>query len=610
MTGRIKLLPDHVANQIAAGEVVQRPASVVKELLENAIDAGATHIQLIVKDGGKTLIQVVDDGHGMSPLDARMCFERHATSKLSTAEELYALKTKGFRGEALASIAAISHVEMHTRIAEEEVGTLVRIAGSEVEDQQTVATPIGTSILVKNLFYNVPARRNFLKSNSVEQRHITDEFHRVALAHPEIVFHFYSNGSELFHLPKANLRKRIVHIFGTKFNEKLVPVSEDTQVAGISGFLCKPEFARKTRGEQFFFVNNRFIKSPFLHHAVMSAFEGLIRPDTYPGYFIYFQMDPASIDVNIHPTKTEIKFNDDQTLYAILRSSLKHSLGQFNVAPVLDFEKDPSLDTPYAYQGRSVSQPGISVDPGFNPFKGSVAGKSDFKQVTKQAWEALYVGLKDKESDAASTVEWESSEEQKALFQKPDAAEAPTVQTFQLKQKYIVTSIKSGMLIINQNRAHQRVLYEKYLLELHQDSAVSQQLLFPLSLSFSKSDMQIIRSMKEDLLALGFQFGDIKKEQLSISGIPVQISEGEVGIVIDDLLAQKKEGAVRKATTSDLLARTMARAMAIKNGFSLDAGSQQALVNDLFACKESAVSPFNKNVYVVVSERDIDNKFN
>ena len=608
MAGRIKLLPDHVANQIAAGEVVQRPASVVKELMENAIDAGAEHIQLIVKDGGKTLIQVVDDGMGMSPADARMSFERHATSKLSTADELYALQTKGFRGEALASIAAIAHVELKTRTADDEVGSLIRIAGSEVEDQQTVATPKGTSILVKNLFYNVPARRNFLKSNNVEQRHITDEFHRVALAHPEITFHMYSNGSELFNLPASNLRKRIVHIFGNKFNEKLVPVTEETQVAQINGFLCKPEFARKTRGEQFFFVNNRFIKSPFLHHAVMSAFEGLIRPDTYPGYFVYFQMDPASIDVNIHPTKTEIKFNDDQTLYAILRSSLKHSLGQFNVAPVLDFEKDPNLDTPYAYQGKSAQQPGISVDPTFNPFTGSMPGKSGFKQVTKQAWEALYVGLKDQEQ--SSEINWEATETQEALFEADEEVQQTAIQTFQLKQKYVVTSIKSGMLIIDQNRAHQRVLYEKYLRELHQDSTVSQQLLFPLVLSFSKSDMQILKNMQEDLLALGFIFDTLEKEQLTISGIPVQITEGEVGIVIDDLLANKKEGAVQEVTTSDLLARTMARAMAIKNGNSLDQGSQQALVNDLFACKESAVSPFNKRVYVVISERDIDNKFN
>ena len=611
MAGIIKLLPDHVANQIAAGEVVQRPASVVKELLENAIDAGARHVKLIVKDGGKTLIQVVDDGCGMSHTDARMCFERHATSKLSSAEELYALTTKGFRGEALASIAAIAHVELLTRTEDEEVGTLIRIAGSEVEDQQTVATPKGTSILVKNLFYNVPARRNFLKSNQVEQRHITDEFHRVALAHPEITWHFYSNGSELFHLPQTQLRRRIVHVFGAKFNEKLVPVSEDTQVVRLSGFLCKPEFARKTRGEQFFFVNNRFIKSPYLHHAVMAAFEGLIRPDTFPGYFMFLQMDPASIDVNIHPTKTEIKFDDDQTLYAILRSAIKHSLGQFNVAPVLDFQKDPNLDTPYALQGKPARQPGISVDPDFNPFKGTLPGRSDFKKVTKAAWEALYSSTTDgMQGTSPSMATWEETEQQEALFESGESQTQTGVQTVQLKQKYVVTSIKSGMLIIDQNRAHQRVLYEKFLRELDQNNTVSQQLLFPLALSFSKNDMAIIREMKDDLVQLGFLFDTLDKEQLKISGIPIQISEGEAGIVIDDLLAGKKEGAVTSISTADLLARSMARAMALRNGTPLNTPSQQALVNDLFACKESAVSPFNKKVYIVIAENDIDNKFN
>lgn len=609
MAGIIKLLPDHVANQIAAGEVVQRPASVVKELLENAIDAGATNIKLIVKDGGKTLIQVVDDGCGMSPTDARMCFERHATSKLSTAEELFALKTKGFRGEALASIAAIAHVELLTRTEDEEVGTSIRIAGSEVEDQQTVATPKGTSILVKNLFYNVPARRNFLKSNQVEQRHITDEFHRVALAHPEITFHFYSNGSELFHLPKTKLRKRIVHIFGNKFNEKLVPVSEDTQVVQLSGFLCKPEFARKTRGEQFFFVNDRFIKSPYLHHAVMAAFEGMIRPDTFPGYFMYLQMAPSSIDVNIHPTKTEIKFDDDQTLYAILRSAIKHSLGQFNVAPVLDFQKDPNLDTPYAFQGKPARQPGISVDPDFNPFKGSIPGESSFKKVTKEAWEALYTSTEEIQQASPGSYTWETEKKQEALFGSGESQVQTGVRTVQLKQKYVVTSIKSGMLIIDQNRAHQRVLYEKFLRELDQNNTVSQQLLFPLALSFSRNEMAIILEMKDDLVQLGFLIDTMDEEQLKISGIPIQITEGEVGIVIDDLLAGRKEGTVTTLSTTDLLARSMARAMAVKNGTPLNTPSQQALVNDLFACKESAVSPFNKKVYIVIAENDIENKF-
>ena len=332
MADIIKLLPDHVANQIAAGEVVQRPASVVKEILENAIDAQATSIKLIVKEGGKNLIQVVDNGMGMSSTDARLSFERHATSKIQNAEDLFRLHTKGFRGEALASIAAIAHVEMQTKPEDEEMATHLRIEGSEIIFQEVCVAPKGTSMLVKNLFFNIPARRNFLKSNHVELRHITDEFHRVALAHPNIAFNFYNNGSELFNLPKANRRQRIVHVFGSKTNEKLVPVNEETQVVKITGFINKPEFAKKSRGEQFFFVNNRFIKSPYLHHAVTSAFEGLIKSDSFPGYFLYLEVDPSSIDINIHPTKTEVKFDDEHTLYAILRSTIKHSLGQFNMS--------------------------------------------------------------------------------------------------------------------------------------------------------------------------------------------------------------------------------------------------------------------------------------
>ncbi|MEX0289997.1 MAG: DNA mismatch repair endonuclease MutL, partial [Flavobacteriaceae bacterium] len=368
MADIIQLLPDHVANQIAAGEVVQRPASVVKELMENSIDAGATSVKLIIKEGGKTLIQVVDDGIGMSPTDARMSFERHATSKIKGAQDLFHLNTKGFRGEALASIAAIAHVEMQTKPSSDELGTNLRIEGSKIISQDVVAAPKGTSIGVKNLFFNIPARRNFLKSNQVELRHVTDEFHRVALAHPSVSFNFYNNGSELFNLPATSYRKRIVHIFGSKTNEKLVPVKEETQVVKVDGFICKPEFAKKSRGEQFFFVNNRFIKSPYLHHAVVNAFEGLIKPDAFPGYFLYLEVDTSSIDINIHPTKTEVKFDDEQTIYAILRSTVKHSLGQFNVAPVLDFEKDQNLETPYAYKNMGVQPPKVTVDARFNPF--------------------------------------------------------------------------------------------------------------------------------------------------------------------------------------------------------------------------------------------------
>ncbi|MDX1315577.1 MAG: DNA mismatch repair endonuclease MutL, partial [Eudoraea sp.] len=497
MADIIQLLPDHVANQIAAGEVVQRPASVVKELLENAIDAKATLIKLVVKDGGRTLIQVIDNGTGMSHTDARFCFERHATSKITSADDLFQIETKGFRGEALASIAAIAHVELNTRESEEELGTAIKIEGGTVSSQEFTATPQGTSVSVKHLFYNIPARRNFLKSQQVELRHITDEFHRVALAHPNIEFHYFHNGSELFHLPPASFKKRIVGIFGGKTKEKLVPVSEETEVVKLSGFICKPEFAKKSRGEQFFFVNNRFIKSPYLHHAVVNAFEGLLRADTHPGYFLYLDVDPASIDVNIHPTKTEIKFDDEHTIYAILRSAIKHSLGQFNIAPVLDFEQDQNLDTPYAYREKSALPPRIQVDTGFNPFKEDTAQTfrhSGRERKVSADWEGLYVGLESKMSDqdSFSSVQLES-EANAPLPMDPLYAEAENQLTsFQLRKKYIVTTIKSGMLIIHQGRAHQRILYEKFLKMVTLREAVSQQLLFPLVLSFTKSEMAII----------------------------------------------------------------------------------------------------------------------
>jgi DNA mismatch repair protein MutL len=613
MPDRIQLLPDHVANQIAAGEVVQRPASVVKELLENAIDAEALTIKLIVKDGGKTLIQVVDDGSGMSPTDARLSFERHATSKIRSAEDLFALHTKGFRGEALASIAAIAHVEMHTRLAGEELGTHLRIEGSKVVLQEVAATPQGTSISVKNLFFNIPARRNFLKSNQVEFRHITDEFHRLALAHPGVSFHFYNNGSELFNLPATTLRKRIVNIFGSRTNEKLVPVEESTQVVGISGFVCKPEFAKKSRGEQFFFVNSRFIRSAYLHHALVTAFEGLIKPDTHPGYFLYLEVSPSSIDINIHPTKTEIKFDDERSLYAILRSTVKHSLGQFNVAPLLDFEHDRNLDTPYAYKNKDASQPEITVDSRYNPFKEEPARQRARATVDHRHWEALYTGLEPQagKDPGFSSVRLESDSITGSFFEGEEAIARPAATSFQLRRKYIVTTIKSGMLVIDQNRAHQRVLYEKFLKNLTGRNAVSQQLLFPLVLSFSKSEMAIIYDIMDTLTSVGFVFGKVENELLEITGVPYLVANSEVEGVLDELISNcQRHNSSEGFSLTDLLSKTLSRALAVKTGDVLDPASQMALVDDLFACKEAALSPFNKPVYVTLTESEIDKKFN
>ncbi|TMM53855.1 DNA mismatch repair endonuclease MutL [Maribacter algarum] len=617
MADIIKLLPDHVANQIAAGEVVQRPASVVKELLENAIDAGASTIMLIVRDGGKALIQVVDDGIGMSPTDARLSFERHATSKIQKAEDLFDLNTKGFRGEALASIAAIAHVEMQTKLQAEELGTVLKIEGSKIISQEVGATVTGTSMAVKNLFFNIPARRNFLKSNQVELRHITDEFHRVALAHPNIAFHFHNNGSEMFNLPKSNYRQRIVNIFGAKTNQKLVPVAEETQVVKISGFINKPEFAKKSRGEQFFFVNNRFIKSPYLHHAVVSAFEGVIKPDTYPGYFLYLDVNPASIDINIHPTKTEVKFDDEHTLYAILRSTVKHSLGQFNIVPALDFEQDQNLETPYAYKNKEAELPSVAVDSSFNPFQEKVAtkGAASYQKgskVSNQSWEGLYTGLESEigKEVAFRSMQFESDTITGSVFDEEKESLNTSSTTFQLRRKYIVTTIKSGMIVIDQSRAHQRVLYEKFLKNITVKEAVSQQLLFPLSLSFSINDRAILEEIKESLNTIGFIFGAMGDETVEIKGVPVLVSESEVGMVLDQLISDyQMEVSGNSFSQTDIVAKTLAKTLSVKTGEILESTSQTALVNDLFACKEPLVSPFNKPVYITITENDIDRKF-
>ena len=615
MADIIQLLPDHVANQIAAGEVVQRPASVVKELLENAIDAGADSIKLIIKDAGKTLVQVIDNGQGMSTTDARLSFERHATSKIRNAEDLFQLNTKGFRGEALASIAAIAHVELKTKQESDDVGTAIVIEGSEVVSQDIVVTPTGTSVSVKNLFFNIPARRNFLKSDTVELRHVIDEFHRVSLAHPNIAFALYNNGSESFNLPHSNYRQRIVNIFGNKTNEKLVPVEEDTEVLTISGFVGKPEFAKKTRGEQYFFVNNRFIKSPYLNHAIASAFEGLLKNGTHVSYFLNLIVDPQTIDINIHPTKTEIKFDDEHTLYAILRSAVKHSLGQFNITPVLDFERDPNLDAPYGYKGGDTSMPKVEVDRSFNPFQeenNSRARAVAYKKEPTTSWESLYVGVESKGNQNKhdfSDLQFETEEHTTSIFDDDNQIEQSNT-TYQLHNKYIVSTIKSGMLIIDQNRAHQRVLYEDFLKNLTIKEAASQQLLFPLQLHFSSQDIVIVNQLKADLEHTGFVFSNIESETVNIIGVPIGVPESEVSIILEQLISDvENEVPDSNFSATDLLAKSMAKSLAIKTGQSLKKDEQEHLVNKLFACKEPNVSPTNRATFITMSVDELDKKF-
>jgi len=610
MANIIQLLPDHVANQIAAGEVVQRPASVVKELLENAIDAGASTIKLLVKNAGKVLIQVIDDGKGMSVSDARLSFERHATSKIKVADDLFNLNTKGFRGEALASIAAIAHVEMKTKQAADELGTLLRVEGSVFTSQEVIATLNGSSVAVKNLFFNIPARRNFLKSDTVELRHIIDEFQRVVLAHPSINFSMYHNGSDLFNLLKGSFRQRVVNTFGGKTNEKLVPVDETTEVLAISGFVGKPEYSKKSRGEQFFFVNNRYIKSPYLNHSISSAFEGLLQPGRHPSYFLNLQVDPKSIDINIHPTKTEIKFDDEQTIYAILRAAVKHSLGLFSIAPVLDFERDKNLDTPYALNGGEASAPKVEVDRSFNPFSKSSHTTPSYSKPASESWEGLYVGLESKSNtDNFSQVSYESDEMTSSIFD--ESTERKVQKTFQLHNKYIINTIKSGMVVIDQNRAHERILYEDYLRKITVNEAVSQQLLFPLQLNLSTSVIYILKDLKQALETTGFVFSTFTSESVELIGLPVGVKESDVPNVFDQLIHDiENEIPDVNFSVSDLLSKSLAKSLAIKNGKKLERQEQEYIVNTLFSCKEPAVSPSNKTIFTTIKVDELDKKFN
>jgi len=598
MSGIIQLLPDHVANQIAAGEVVQRPASVVKELVENAVDANATEIKLIIKDAGKTLIQVIDNGKGMNVTDARLCFERHATSKIRHAEDLFALHTKGFRGEALASIAAVAHVELKTKQDQEELGTHIIIEGSKFVSQEVAVLPKGTSFLVKNLFFNIPARRNFLKSDHVELKHIIDEFERVALAHPTIHFVLISNGAEIFNLPSSNYRQRIVNIFGGKTNEKLVPVNEETEIITISGFVGKPEFAKKNRSEQFFLVNDRFIKSSFLHHAVMSAYEGLLKDANQPSYFLYLQVPTHTIDINIHPTKTEVKFDDEQALYAILRSAVKHSLGMFNVAPVLDFDRDANLDTPYAYKDVKSDMPIIQVDSTFNPFATETkksssssnvgSGFSTYrKQDTSSNWESLYVGLKQ-----------DTFEVDNHTF---ETEEAVTSKLFDDE----LTETKT-----HQNRAHQRILYEQFLTNITIHHASSQQLIFPLCLHLGREEVLYLKDLQPNLEGIGFVFESITLDEVKIVGLPVQVKESEVLDILNDLIHNLQQNLPEDSfSLSDSIAKFMAKSVAVKSGKIMNETEMSAIVNSLFGCKEPNFSPFNQPIFITLTTEELDKRF-
>ncbi|MVZ63112.1 DNA mismatch repair endonuclease MutL [Sphingobacterium humi] len=619
MSDIIQLLPDSVANQIAAGEVVQRPASAVKEMMENAIDAGADQIKLIIKDAGKSLIQVMDNGCGMSVTDARLCFERHATSKIRKAEDLFAIRTMGFRGEAMASIAAIAHVELRTRRHEDELGTVVEIEGSEVVQQYPDQAPAGSSISVKNLFYNIPARRNFLKSNSVELRHIIDEFQRIALAHPELFFSFHSDGNELFHLPKETLKQRIVHLFGNNYNQRLVPVEETTSILNIKGYIGKPEFAKKTRGEQFFFVNNRFIKDPYLNHAVLNAYEEILPADTYPLYVLFIDIDPAKIDINVHPTKTEIKYEDDKAIYAILRSAVKRSLGRFNIAPSLDFEQETGFDnliTPKPLD--EIQAPTINFNPNFNPFDdGNPSARSavsraysypealERKTSIPQNWDTLYQISEQDEPQQLPLMPEEPAQE--ASFIQP--SDQPKKQFFQLHNRYIVSQIHSGFMLIDQQAAHERILFEQFQQHLNNNQGLSQQSLFPQTVELNAADFALIQDMLPEIQSLGFQLRPFGKTTFIVDGIPADLENVNEGQIIEKLLEDFKNQSDLRLNKREKLAKSLAKNAAIKAGSKLDNEAMADLIDRLFACESPNISLHGKPVIITYTLQELAERF-
>lgn len=615
MSDIIQLLPDYVANQIAAGEVIQRPASAVKELLENAIDAKATEIKLIIKDAGRTLIQVIDNGIGMSPTDARLAFERHATSKIRVADDLFHLHTKGFRGEALASIAAVAQVELTTAQEGEEIGTELVIEGNKIISQQPSVVNKGTSIAMKNLFFNVPARRKFLKADSVEFRHILDEFHRVVLAHPDIHFYLYNNATELYNLPVASLRKRIVQVFGSKLDERLVPVEEKTDILNIYGFICKSSF-KKNKSLQYLIVNQRFIKSPYLHNAIKNAYEGLLKENEQPEYFLYLELSPELIDINIHPTKTEIKFENDHIIYALVRSAVKHSLGQFQVFPSIDFELSQENEVPYSYKDKEAKLPTYQVDSNFNPFQmdfDSQAPKQEKYTSSKSfdykkhspSWENIYTGIPSKVN------EFQQIKEEPSMSNLLDSlsVEASKQTILYFQKKYLITYLKEKVLIINATRAHQRILYERFTKNIRTGISVSEQLLFPLEFEFSPTEVLSIISLSSVLETAGFLF-ETEGNKVRVLGLPTLVKESQALEILKDLIADNMEDIPQENfSQEDILAKNLAKTLSIRSGQSLSSEEQEQLIADLFSCKECNVSPFGKKIFTELSINEIDSKF-
>lgn len=614
MSDLIQLLPDNIANQIAAGEVIQRPASVVKEIVENAIDAGATKIDINIKDAGKTLIHIVDNGKGMSASDAELCFARHATSKVRKADDLFALSTKGFRGEALASIAAIAHVEMKTKLQGEDVGTSITIEGSSIKEKIETVCPQGTSFEVKNLFYNVPARRNFLKSDKVEFGHIADEFERVALAHPDIHFTLHHNDSELYNLQDAILRKRIVDVLGKKSNDRLVPIEESTDIVELKGFVLKPEFAKKTRGEQFFFVNDRFFKSAYFNHALNKAFDGLLKDKTFPSFFLYLTVDPKRIDVNVHPTKTEIKFEEDKFIYSILMSSVKLALGKYNIAPTLDFERETSFDIPHEMKSQTPIEPTIQVNQEFNPFQTTTrasSGGSSGKKIQNFSKAVVNEGFGTKEAKKEDwenfyTINEKKEEEIQELIETDEVEQKGT--SFIVKGNYIFSPSKSGLMVIHSRRAIEQIVYTDIMISFISNPITSQSLLFPLEKEVSKKETVNWENNTNMLKQLGF-IGTVKDDLLSISAVPGVLEEETLSSTLDDILETIGHKDIDKGDIAHNLVASIARSAAMKR---LNLNTNEAiegLVNQLFQCENHMFTPSNKKIIDTIDFQSIETKF-
>ncbi len=634
MADIINLLPDNIANQIAAGEVIQRPASAVKELLENAVDAGATEIHLIIKDAGKELVQVIDNGGGMSETDARMCFERHATSKIQTIEDLFSIRTMGFRGEALASIAAVAQVELKTRKRGADIGTYIEIDNSSVRNQEPCQTAEGTSIAMKNLFFNVPARRNFLKSNAAEMRHIVDEFIRVAMAYPQLQFTLTSNNQQLFHLDKGSLKQRIIAILGQHYNARLVNVKESTDYMNVYGFVGKPETAKKTRGDQFFFVNNRFIKSHYLHHAVMNAFADIIPADSFPLYVLFIDVNPEHVDINVHPTKQEIKFDDEKVMYAFVQAAVKHALAQFSVTPTLDFDLDPSIQQldavskPFTEQQKTES----THSPLYKSFtQAHQAHVIDRSNSNLKNWKDLYdkpaapqtesyamsaysdADDDDTEQETRTAVTYQSAQPAStasAIDERwQDSTNAQKVPV-QVHQQYILSQIKSGFILIDQHAAHERILYERYQRALQEAPVATQQSLFPQTLQLPPADAAIVSEMLPDLQALGYDLEPFGNHTFVVRGTPADIQTGNDQATIEGLLEQFKNFSQElKVNRREHLIRSMARNNAIPCGKVLSAREMQNIIDELFACTMPNVAPGGKFTFISFKLTDLARMF-